>query len=434
MSLPFIFTIVVILLILFFLVGMPITFALMAVSVIGLTAFEGFSSIAALPSAMFGVARLDIYLAIILFVFMARLLEVSGIGGELFTMVYRWAGRMRGSLLIAVIIASAILSALTGIGTTCVIAIGILAFPEMEKRGYSRSLSLGAIPFGGCLGPLIPPSIIMIILGGMSGLSIGKLFIGGIIPGVVAAVLGCAYVWIRATMNPQLAPVFEEKISWGQKLRELWILLPVLVLIAAIMGSIYGGIATPTEAGCVGAVCSFLYCIIRRKLTWNSMRNTAVGTVKTSTFVFFLLIGGACFATMLNTLAITGFIKEILTGLTISPIFIVILLQFVGLVMGMFMDGGAIMVITLPVFVPIIVALGVDPLWFGLLYAINMIIGYITPPFGMMMFVTKGIVSPDVKMSDIYRSSLPFVGILLLVMLIGFIFPQFLVWLPMKMG
>jgi tripartite ATP-independent transporter DctM subunit len=365
---------------------------------------------------------------------MANVLQFSGIVSALYTMMHKWFSGLRGGLAIGTVATCTLLAAMTGIGATGVVTMGLTAYPEMTKRGYDKSIAIGCIPPAGALGPLIPPSALMIIIGGLSALSVGRLFIGGVFPGLIMSGFFIAYIIVICWRKPHLAPALppEERATWREKLVSLREVVLPMLLIVGVLGSIYTGAATPIEAGGVGALGALICAAIYRTLNWKNIREAIHSTLRVTCMVLWLLIGGASFASFLCASGVSHFIAEVFIGIP-SPMVVVIIMMIIALIMGMFMDGSAITMICIPIFMPIVRELGVDPLWFALLFTINMIIGYVTPPFGMNLFYLKGLVPPDITMMDIYRSVLPFVVVMVITLILCFVFPDILTWLPAKM-
>lgn len=415
--------------------GLPVAFALLGASVMFAALFINPGVMYTAYSNAFKVMTMDLYIAVPLFIFMATLLQYSGLASALYETMYKWFAGLRGGLAIGTIALCTMIAAMTGLGGTGVVTIGYMGFPEMEKRGYDRRISLGCIPPGGALGPLIPPSVLMVIIGGFAELSVGRLFMGGVFPGLIMSVLFMAYVGIRCSRNPAMGPAIPpaERASWKEKFASLrGVILPILVIIL-VLGSIYTGTATPTEAAGVGAFGVIVSMAIYRQLNWGNIKKATITATKVNAMVMWLLLGGSTFASLLTMTGISQFIRDAIIGMQVSPMLVIILMMLIALFLGMLMDGAAITMILIPIFMPIVIHLGVNPLWFGLLFTINMIIGYISPPFGMCLFYTKGIVPAEVTMGQIYRAVLPYTVIMVLVLVLSVSFPQILLWLPNKM-
>lgn len=416
--------------------GIPIFFGLLGMSIVFLLFFQGTSALYLSFVSMLTTVTKDIYIAVPLFVLMASLLQSSGIIGDLYSMMYKWMGGIRGGLGVGTILICTILAAMTGIGATGVISVGLMAYPEMKRRGYHKSIGLGCIPAGGALGPLIPPSVVMIIMGGFTSVSVGKLFAAGVIPGLLVSLGMIVYILVKCYVNPSLAPALsiEERINWVGKLISLRSIILPLLLIVAVLGGIYAGACTPTEAGGVGAVGAAACGLIRRRLSWDGLKEALTTTLNVTVMVMSLLIGGTIFSTLLSTTNSGPLINSIVGEMQISTIGILIIMQVIGLIMGCFMDGAAIIMITVPVFFPIVLTQGIDPLWFSFLYSMCIVIGYITPPFGMNLFYMKGIVSGEATMGEIYHAIMPYVAIWVMVFILCIAFPDLPLWLTGKVA
>lgn len=416
--------------------GLPVAFCLFSIAMVSALILLGPSAIHLAFYTSFGAMTFDIFLAIPLFVAMSVVIEFSGIASALYETMYKWFGPLRGGLAIGTVAICTIIAAMTGLGATGVVTMGIIALPEMLKRGYDKGLAIGCIPPGGALGPLIPPSAPMITIAAFGNLSVAKMFIGGVVPGLALSLCYCIYIAIRAYRNPLLAPALprEERATWREKLISLrGVILPV-ILIIAVLGSIYSGAATPTEAGAVGACGALICALIYRRLSWRTLRQAVTMTAKISGMVMWLMAGGMCFSSILAITGITKWVGSSLLGLAVAPIVTIICMQVIGLILGCFIDAASITVICIPLFLPVVRELGFDPLWFSIVFDINLIIGYITPPFGMNLFYTKGIAPKDITMGLIYRSVVPYIFMGVFVMLLCFLFPSVVLWLPNMMG
>lgn len=421
---------------LFMALALPVAFSLFASSMIFALIMIGPKSIYMLFSSTFSTMTTEIFISIPLFVFMAFLIQFSGIAAALYEAMYKWFGPLRGGLAIGTVAICTLIAAMTGLGATGVVTMGVIALPEMLKRGYDKGLAVGCIPPGGALGPLIPPSVPMIVTAAFARLSVGKMFIGGIIPGVLIAFLYCLYIAFRAYLNPHLAPAIprEEQATLREKFISLrGVALPV-ILVAFVIGSIYSGAATTTEAAGIGALGAIICSVIYGKFTWPNLKQAMLMTVKVNGMVMWLLAGGTCLGALMGSTGISHWISDVLISMPVPPIVVIIAMQLVVFILGMFMDGASITVITIPLFMPVVQSLGFDPLWFCLLFTINGICGYITPPFGMNLFYMKGIAPEGVGMDLIYRSVIPYVIIIMAVMILCFAFPGILVWLPSMMS
>ena len=435
MDAPLMTAIIIVSFLAMILLGLPVAFCLLGTSIIFAAIFIDPAVLYTAYSQTFDVMTQDIFVAVPLFVFMATVLQFSGLAGALYDMMYKWFAGLRGGLAIGTIVLCTLIAAMTGLGGTGVVTIGYLAFPEMEKRGYSRSISLGCIPPGGALGPLIPPSVLMIVIGGFAQLSVGRLFMGGVFPGLLMSFFFVMYIGIRAWLRPNLAPALplEERATWKEKFIALRGVILAIALIFLVLGTIYTGVCTPTEAGGIGAFGALICSIVYRQFTWQNIKSACITALKVNAMVMWLLIGGNTFKALLTMTGVAHYIGAGLTGWEVSPMAILAMMMVIALFMGMLMDGAAITMILIPIFMPVVFALGFDPLWFALLFTINMIIGYVSPPFGMNLFYTKGIVPKDVTMAEIYRSVLPYTLLMLAVLAISVLWPPLLLWLPSTM-
>ena len=418
------------------LTGLPVAFCLFGLSALFIIIFLDPSQLVITTLAVFGTGTKEIFIAIPLFIFMACILQYSGMVSALYETMYKWFAGLRGGLAMGTVFMCTLIAAMTGLGATGVVTMGLLAYPEMMKKGYDKQIALGCIPSGGSLGPLIPPSTIMIIIAGFAQISVGKMFMGGVFPGLFMSFLFISYIAIRCWRRPELAPALlpEERANWREKLASLrGVILPILLIIA-VLGSIYTGAATPTEAAGVGAFGALICAAIYRQLNLKNLKEAVFLTLKVNSMVMWLVVGGTAFASLVGMTGVRHFIAESMLGLDVAPIVIIIIMQLIGIIMGMFMDQAAISIICIPIFVPIVIELGFDPLWFCLVFTINMIIGYISPPFGVNLFYTKGITPPDVTMAEIYRSVLPYFGLMIVVLIVGLVWPPLLMWLPSTMA
>jgi tripartite ATP-independent transporter DctM subunit len=417
--------------------GMPIAFCLISSSIIFTLIFWKVDALYVIGTTIYSVSSKEIFLAIPFFVFLAAVLERSGIAESLYDMFYKWVGRLGGGLAIGAVLICTIVDAISGLGASGIVTIGPIALTEMFRRRYDKHMALGCIAAGSALGPLIPPSVIMIVIAGFTGLSVGKLFAGGLIPGLLCSAGFIIYIVIQCLRNPNMGPPIprEVKITWEDRIKSLRSVFLPVALIIFVMGSIYTGIATPTEGAAVGAFGALCCAAINRKLTFENLYLAGKASVKVTCMVMWLLIGGSLFATLLNAIGVQDALAQMLQGVGegYGTMVLLIIIMLIVFGMAMFIDGAAVTVLSMPIFFPIIVNAGVDPLWFGVLFTINICMGYITPPFGMNLFYMKGIVSSDVTMQDIYWSIVPYVVVMILVLILAVIFPEIVVWLPNKL-
>ena len=423
--------IVVSLLILLF-TGLPIAFSLLGISSLLLLIFMGPQSMLIAIASCFKQLETEVFLAVPLYVFMAAILQFSGIAESLYHSMHMWMGPLRGGLLMGTVVISAIIAALTGIGATATVTMGLIALPEMLQRGYDKKMCLGGIAMGGALGPLIPPSVLMVIVAGYSNLSVGKMFLGGYLPGVLWTGLACLYIGIKCYYNPSSGPPLprEERGTPSEKVKQLrGAILPV-GLIVFIMGGIYAGIFTPTEAAGFGALAAIVISIIHRRFSFTSLNNALQMTLKATSMIIWLVMGGGCYSALITITGTGAALQGFLQGLPFGKLGVVIVMNIIVLIMGMFIDPIAITMICVPVFIPVCNALSVDLLWFMILFCANCIVGYITPPFGLNLFYMKGVAPQGTTMAEVYRGVIPFAiaGVVMLAACI--IFPPLISWLP----
>lgn len=419
-------------LLLFIFMGVPLVFVLGGVSVIFLYFTWGFESLYMVASQMSSTMGSFTLVAIPLFVFMAMILERTGVARDLYRMMHLWCGGMRGGLAVGTLGICAVFAAMVGISGAAVVAMGTIALPSMLERGYDKRMVLGVINTGGGWGVLIPPSIMMILYALISGVSVGKMFAAGILPGFVLITVTVLYVLIRSHLQPHLAPALpvSERGDWPEKFKALRsVVLPVMVVVM-VMGSIIGGLTTPTEAAAMGVLGAMVSAAVYRQLNMEMIREAAIRTFKLTGMIVWILFAAHAFSSAYQSMGAHQFIESLMQLIPGGPWGIIIAMMLIVFLLGMVLDPVGIMLITLPVFLPIVDALGFDPIWFGILFVINMEIGYMTPPFGFNLFYLKGIVPPGITMKDIYRSVIPFVAVQIVGMIILMIFPQIVTFLP----
>lgn len=418
---------------LFFLVlGLPLTFVLGGVSVIFLYFTWGPDAFYMVASQIWSTMGNFTLVAIPLFVFMAMLLERTGVAKDLYRMMYLWWGGLRGGLAIGTLAICAIFAAMCGISGAAVVAMGTIALPSMLERGYDKRMVLGCINTGGGWGILIPPSILMILYSLITGVSVGQMFAAGVLPGILLMVLTCAYIIIRCYFQPELAPALpkEERASWGEKMAALRaVILPILIVVM-VLGSIIRGVTTPTEAAAMGVLGALISALVYRRMSWELLRDAAVRTFKLTGMIMWILFAAHAFSAAYQSMGAQEMIQGLITGIPGGPWAIIITMMLIVFLLAMVLDPVGIMLITLPVFLPIVKALGFDPVWFGILFVINMEIGYMTPPFGFNLFYLKGVVPPNITMKDIYVSVIPFVLVEVVGIVLIMMFPEIATYLP----
>ena len=437
MSLTIVTLIVILGFMLLMALGMPIAFSLISSSVIFTLIFWKTHGLYLIATTIYSVSTKEIFLAIPFFIFLAAMLERSGIAESMYDMFYKWVGQIGGGLAIGAVLICTIIDAISGLGASGIVTIGPISLTAMFKRRYNKHMALGCIAAGSALGPIIPPSVIMIIIAGFTGLSVGKLFAGGLVPGLLCSAGFIIYISVRCFLNPRLAPPVAKEviITWEDRVKSLKSVFLPVVLMLLVMGSIYSGAATPTEGAAVGAFGSLCCAAINRKLTFINIYQATKSSIKITCMVMWLLIGGSLFSTLLNAIGVQEALSQMLQaiGKGYGSMALMLIMTSAVFIMAMFIDGAAITVLCMPIFFPIIENSGIDPLWFSVSFTLNVCIGYITPPFGMNLFYMKGISPPDVTMQDIYRSTFPYVMVMIAVLLLTLIFPELAVWIPNKL-
>jgi C4-dicarboxylate transporter DctM subunit len=412
--------------------GTPISFCVGFLGVVGILTYLDAATLYQIAEIAADSGTNLFMLTLPLFIFMAEVVSFSGVGDDLYTAAHNWLSWLPGGLAISSIATCTGFAAISGSSPATAATVGLVSIPEMIKRGYNRKLAVGSIAVGGTLGILIPPSITMIIYGVITEVSIGKLFVAGIIPGIILSFILSIAIALAVKVKPDLAPRIQA-VSWGERVSSLKHVWAFVVLALSIMGSIYAGIATPTESAAIGATLSLVIALLYRRLTVKSIHGALLRTVAVTAMIMFLVIGGSVFAFLLSTLTIPQYVTESITALNVSRWSIMIMINFILLVMGCLLDPMAIMVIILPIIFPIVTRLGFDPVWFGIVVTINVEMGMITPPVGLNLFILKGAV-PGIDMKDIVGGSLPFLLLLLLGLVIIMVFPSLATWLPGRMG
>jgi tripartite ATP-independent transporter DctM subunit len=419
-------------LLVFLLLGLPLTFVLGGVSVVFLYLTWGPEAFYMVAAQSWGAMNKFTLVAIPLFIFMAMLLERSGTANDLYEMMYLWFGPVNGGLAIGTVVICAIFSAMCGISGAAVVSMGTIALPSMLKRNYDKLMAVGCINSGGGWGILIPPSVIMILYALISGESVGKLFAGGVMPGLLLLVLVSSYIAIRCMIQPHLGPALpaEERGDWSRKLKALKAVILPIMIVLMVLGSIIGGITTPTEAAGMGVLGALISATVYRQLTWRLITESCIRTFRLTGMIMWILFGAYCFSAAYHGMGASHLIEDFMQFIPGGPWGTIIFIQMVIFLLAMVLDPAGIMMICVPIFLPLIKAYGFDPIWFGILFTINMEIGYMTPPFGFNLFYLKGIVPSSITMGDIYRSVIPFTIVESTGLALVMVFPIIATWLP----
>ena len=425
--------------------GLPLAFVTGGLGVLFLFVFGDAYMLNILPSRIFPFMTDYQLSAIPLFIFMASMLERAGLIEKLFDVIYRILGGLRGGLATATIIASTILAAMVGVIGATEVTMGIIALPAMLKRKYNPEMACGAILAGGSLGILIPPSIMAILYAVVAQQSVGELFIGAVFPGLLLSGMYILYVTARSYITPGFGPPLpvEERVDMMGKLRLLKGIFAPMLLVALVLGVIFTGVATPVEAAGIGTFGALVVAALARRLSWIALRDAAITTLKASSMVLWIIFGASIFVGFYIVNGGQQFVTDSLIATGLGPYGILLLMNGLLIVLGMFLDWVGIMLLTVPIFVPILKALpftglfgmtGVDAvdisLWFGVIYIVNMQMAFLSPPFGYALFYLKSVAPPEIKMSTIFRAVIPFMMLQAIGLISCIIFPQIILWLP----
>jgi tripartite ATP-independent transporter DctM subunit len=412
--------------------GLPLVFALGSVAIVGTYFLWGPQALAMVGLRTFSAANSFVLIAVPLFIFMGCMLERSGIATDLYDMMYKWMGGIRGGLASGTVLICGIFAAMVGVSGASTVTMGLVALPSMLARGYDRRLSVGCIAAGGALGVLIPPSVLMIVLGLYANVSIGALFLGGIPAGALLMALFIAYITVASMLSPSLAPALPrgERAGFREKVAALRAVVLPIALIVLVIGSIVSGAATPTEAAGVGAFGAMLCAAIYGRLTAAAVAESARTTLRLSCMVIWIVFAASIFTALYTAVGAQGMVRNALTALPGGRWGVVIGMQAIWFLLGCLLDPIGIMIITVPLFFPIARSLGFDPVWFGVLFVVNMEMAYLTPPFGFNLFYMRGVAPPSVTMGDIYRGVVPFVAMQALGLAIMMVFPEIITALP----
>ena len=425
--------------------GLPLGFVTGGLACIFLFLFGDLQVLNILPSRIFPYMTDYQLSAIPLFIFMATMLERAGLIEQLFDVIYKMLGGLRGGLASATIIASTILAAMVGVIGATEVTMGILALPAMLRRKYDPHLACGSILAGGTLGILIPPSILAIIFAVVAQQSVGELFVGAVFPGLLLSGLYILYVTARCYMDPAKGPALpvDERVDLLGKLRLLRGIIAPVALIVLVLGVIFTGIATPVEAAGIGTFGAIFVAALHRRLTWLAIRQAAITTLKATTMVLWIIFGASIFVGFYILMGGQTFVAETLIGTGLGPYGILLIMMILLVVLGMFLDWVGILLLAVPIFVPLMRVLpwdglfglpGVAPadvaLWFGVVYMVNMQMSFLSPPFGYALFYLKSVAPPEITMAVIFRSALPFLILQAVGLAVCIIFPEIVLWLP----
>ncbi|MGY3718072.1 TRAP transporter large permease [Sutcliffiella cohnii] len=432
---PYVITMIMIVsMVVILMLGYPVAFVLGGLATIFGLIFIGPNAISLSMFKIYGTFSDYLLVAVPLFIFMGVIIEKSGIAGRLYDAMHVIFGRLPGGLAITTIISSTIFAAATGVVNASVVTMGLIALPAMLKYKYNIPLATGSITAGGTLGVLIPPSVIILIYGPVAGVSVGKLFMGAIIPGLLLSLVYTLFIAIYCFIKPEMGPPLpksEVNVPWTRKLYLISTsVLPVGLLMLAVLGTIFFGVASPTEAAGIGALAAILLAAAYKKLSFKSLKESLVRTATISAMTFMILICAGFFTVVFTRLGGNQVVENILTGLPLPSFGILVVILLIILLMGMFLDEIAIIMLAVPIISPIAAGLGYDPLWFAIVVMVVMQAGFISPPFALSLFYLKGVAPPEVTTKHMYKGVVPFIGLQILVIVLLMIFPEIITWLP----
>ena len=407
------------------LTGMPLAFVTLLVALVFALGWFGPMAVPLITSRVYSFVNSFVFVSVPMFVLMAAILDRSGIAKDLFDAMKVLAGRLRGGVAIQTIFVAVILAAMSGIIGGEVVLLGLIALPQMLRLGYDRKLAIGVVCAGGSLGTMVPPSIVLIIYGLTANVSVGDLFTAAFFPGLMLAAFYVSYVLIRTHLNPSLAPLESKEdvrpISESLGLLK-GLILPLLVVVF-VLGSIYGGIASVTEASAVGVLGVILSTIVRGEFSYELIKSSAIRTLQTCGMIVWIGVGASALVGVFNLMGGIQFVSGLITGISDNPTVVLLFMMLILFVLGMFLDWVGIALLTMPIFVPIIVSLGFDPIWFGVLFCMNMQVSFLSPPFGPAAFYLKSVAPPDISLGEIFKSMLPFIALQILAVAVLIIFP-----------
>ena len=424
-------------LLLLMMTGMPLGIVTLTVSIGTALLNFGPQGLFLISSNVYGLLENYPLVAVPLFVFMASILERAGVAEDLFDAMSIVAGDLRGGVAVQTTVVAVIMAAMTGIMGGEIVMLGLIALPQMLRLGYDKKLAMGTICAGGSLATLIPPSIIMIVYGLTAQVSIGDLFLAGALPGLLLASLYIVYILIRCRLQPHLAPLAPEemrRMSSAEKMRAMRGLILPMAVIVWVLGSIYGGIASVTEAAGVGVIGAMIAALVRNRLSWSMIQGALRQTMVTVATIIWLILGAVSLVGIYNIIGGNTFMQDLLAGLDLPPLGVIFVMMGILIILGTFMEWIAIVFITIPIFAPVVEQLGYDPIWFGILFVMNMQIYFLSPPFGPACFWLKSVAPPEITLGQIFASVWPFICLQVIGLVMVMLFPEIALWLPRTLG
>ncbi len=413
--------------------GLPLAFVTSLIGVTFTLGLFGPDGLQLVASRIFTFMNEYVLVSVPMFIMMASIMERSGVAKDLFAAMRVWAGGLPGGLGIQTMLAATLMGAMTGIIGGEIVLLGLIALPQMLRLGYDRKLAIGTICAGGSLGTMIPPSIVLVIYGLTVNVSVGELFTANLVPGLILSATYIVYIFVRCRIDPKLgppAPPEERNMSLGARIGLLKSLALPMVVITLVLGTIYFGIASVTEAAAMGVVGTLIAAAFRGELRWVIVRDSLQQTMSTCGMLLWLSFGATAMIGVYNLAGGPAFVREVITGLPLPPLGIILVMMGILLLLGCIMDWVGICLLTMPIFVPIVTALGYSPIWFGVLFCLNMQVSYLSPPFGPAAFYLKGVAPPDITLNEIFSAVWPFIGLQLAILVLVVLLPDLALWLP----
>jgi tripartite ATP-independent transporter DctM subunit len=413
------------------LAGMPLAFVTGSIAIFFTIFWVGPNAITLLPTRVYSFITSYVFVSVPMFILMASILDKSGIAKDLFNAMKIISGKIRGGVAVQTLFLAVFLAAMSGIIGGETILLGLLALPQMLRLGYNKKLAIGTVTAGGALGTMIPPSIVLIIYGLTANVSISDLFTASFVPGIMLASFYIVYILIRCYLDPSLAPNenSDDEFTLLEKAKILKsVILPVLVAFS-VLGSIYLGIASVTEASAIGVIGIALSTYLRKELSWDLLKESSVQTLQTSGMIIWIGIGASVLVGVYNLMGGVEFINALILDFGGgTPIYIILLMMVILFFLGMFLDWVGVALLTMPIFVPIIIQVGYDPIWFGVLFAMNMQVSFLSPPFGPAAFYLKSVAPSDISLNEIFVAAFPFIALQILSLTLLITFPQLALW------
>ncbi len=412
-----------------FCMGLPIAIAFLAIDIIGLYLLFGAKGMSLLGNSIFESVATFSLSPIPMFVLLGEIFYESEVVDIAFDTIDKWVGKVRARLHLVTLLFATIFGAISGSGMAMASMLGSTVLPEMNRRGYDKHLSLGVIMGGSCIDPLIPPSIGFVLIGGLANVSVGKLLISGIGPGILLLIFLVAYVFIYVKIKPNAAPVYLVSSSLGEKIKSLFHFIPFLIIIFLVVGLMMLGIATPTESAGAGVIGGIVVAACYRRLTFQMVMKCLWSTIRVTAMIFLIIAGAKAFAQILAISGGAQGLVSLILSLQLSRWGLLFLMMLIPAILGCFIDGVAIMMMTIPIYIPVVATAGFDPIWFWCMFQINITLGGITPPFGIFLFALKA-TDPESRLEEVYRAAIPFVVIVIFCITVVALFPGIAVWLP----